>query len=146
MTTTARARTATPTARDTARGAAHDIPLWEWIAAAIGFALLVAAVWVLLSAGPMGPSRPPAVVVRAEPPVHVADGWLVRFEARNVGSETIADVRLQATLVRGSDVSETVEAHFDFLPARSSRRGGVYFTRDPTAGVVSIRAVGYQEP
>ena len=45
-----------------------------------------------------------------------------------------------------SQEPETAEATFDFLPARSRREGGLYFTNDPRIGALTLRAKGYADP
>jgi uncharacterized protein (TIGR02588 family) len=34
----------------------------------------------------------------------------------------------------------------DYVPPRSSREGGLWFSRDPRAGRLTLRATGYAEP
>jgi uncharacterized protein (TIGR02588 family) len=35
---------------------------------------------------------------------------------------------------------------FDYVPGHSVRQGGLFFTRDPRSGHLSVRARGYSAP
>jgi uncharacterized protein (TIGR02588 family) len=43
-------------------------------------------------------------------------------------------------------VVETSQATIDYLPQRSERRGGLFFTRNPEGLDLNLRAEGYSEP
>ena len=38
------------------------------------------------------------------------------------------------------------EAVLDYVPAGSDREGGLWFSRDPRAGQLTLRAKGYADP
>ncbi|WP_372052767.1 hypothetical protein P7L74_02100 (plasmid) [Tistrella mobilis] len=40
----------------------------------------------------------------------------------------------------------TTRKRIDYLPARSIRKGGILFDRDPAGAEVRMRAVGYADP
>lgn len=119
---------------------------WEWVAAAVSTALVLAVVGYVLYDAVARPQTPPSVTVRADS-VLVADGlWLVEFEARNHGHLTAAAVKVQGELMEGDSAVETSEAVLDYVPGESVRHGGLFFTRDPRAHQLRLRALGYQEP
>jgi uncharacterized protein (TIGR02588 family) len=132
------------------RGAAAGgvgVSRWEWVVAAAGALLLLGTVAVLLGVALGGPRTPPALTVRATSVQPVAGGWRVEIEARNTGGTTAANVELRGEL-RAADgsVAETAEVHVDYAPARGTATGGMFFTRDPRAHALVLRAVGYEEP
>lgn len=116
-------------------------PLLEWIAAAVGLILALAVMAVIArdafngSAG-MTPDIQ-VVAVRAQP---AASGWVVEFEARNLSPVTAAQVEIEGKLPDG----ETVTATIDYVPGRSSRRGGLFFSNEPRG--LELRPLGYQDP
>jgi len=119
---------------------------WEWVAAAVSTALVLAVVGYLLYDAVARPRTPPSVQVRADT-VLQADGlWLVRFQARNRGHETAAALKVEGELMQGDSSVETSEAVLDYVPGRSVRYGGLFFRRDPRAYRLELRAHGYQEP
>ena len=75
------------------------------------------------------------------------DRYLVQFRAFNQGGSAAAraDDRRGAHQVRTA-ATETSEAVLDYVPARSSREGGLWFSGDPRAGQLTLRATGYAEP
>ena len=49
-------------------------------------------------------------------------------------------------LVGPAGVVETSEMSFKFLPPRSPRKGGLYFSRDPRQFSLRLTALGYEAP
>jgi uncharacterized protein (TIGR02588 family) len=129
-----------------APGAYQPIPAVEWLVAVLGLLLVVGAVAFLTVDALRGTDRPPIIVVRADTTVALeGGGWLVRFTAENRGRETAAEVGIAGELRDGAD-TETSRATLDYLPGRSSRRGGLFFRRDPRAATLELRAEGYRAP
>ena len=58
-------------------------------------------------------------------------GYLVRLHAVNEGGSTAEGVVIEGVLRRGMEKAETSHTTLDFLPARSEKRGGLFFTLDP---------------
>lgn len=125
--------------------AAEAIPVAEWIAAGIGLALVIGALWVLLSHG-LGDREPPDVSLRVVEVQRTTGGWLVQFEARNGGDETASELGVRGELVAGDSAMETAETTLDFLPGGSTRNGGLFFTRDPASAQLRLTAMGYRDP
>lgn len=122
------------------------IPLIEWIAAAVGFALVAATLGFLAFRAVSEDRTPPSIVLRVESVERVASGWLVRIRALNEGERTAADVKVEGTLKRGGKVVETAETSFKFLPPRSHRSGGLYFSQDPSQLELELAPKGYESP
>ena len=76
-------------------------------------------------------------MLRAQP---AGTGWVVEFEARNLSPVTAAQVTIEGRLADG----ETATATIDYVPGRSARRGGLFFSREPRGA--ELRALGYQDP
>ncbi|HEX6051595.1 MAG TPA: hypothetical protein VFZ21_20150, partial [Gemmatimonadaceae bacterium] len=124
-----------------------DISVWEWVTGAIGFVLVVASVWILVASAMRETDQPPAVSVRVTSFHRAPDGWVAQIEVRNGGDLTAADLHVVGVLADSAGaVVEQAEARIDFLPGGSVRRGGLFFTRDPRSGRLSVRSIGYQEP
>ncbi|HEU4883750.1 MAG TPA: TIGR02588 family protein [Longimicrobium sp.] len=119
---------------------------WEWVAAAVSTALVLAVVGYLLYDGVVRPRTPPAIEVAADTVLHAGALWLVEFRATNGGHETAASVKIEGDLMQGDSSVEASEAVLDYVPGRSVRHGGLFFTRDPRAYRLELRAHGYQEP
>lgn len=119
---------------------------WEWIAAIVSLLLVLAAIGYLLREGMRAPESPPEVLLRVDTVIEQRRGFLVEYEARNLGRETAAAVRVEGTLGPDAAVVERSESTLDFLPGESSRRGGLFFTRDPRQHGLRIRATGYELP
>ncbi len=120
--------------------------LVQWAFAILGLALVVgsAAFMVYRAVGIDG--GPPALSVRWSAAVRQRDGWLLPFTAINGGGEPAAQVWIEASIIATDGSRETSRTVLDYVPAHSERRGGLVFRTDPTAGQLTIRALGYTEP
>ena len=119
---------------------------WEWVAAAVSTALVLAVVGYMLYDAVARPQTPPSITVQADSVLRANGLWLVEFQARNHGHQTAAQVKVEGALMDGGEAVETSEAVLDYVPGESVRRGGLFFTRDPRAHRLELRALGYQEP
>lgn len=113
--------------------------------AGIGLALLLASVGYLLYDG-NGRSQPPAPVIRMLSIEQQQGRFLVRVQAVNESRATAAALRVEGTLRRGSEVLERSELEFDYLPGRSTRDGGLFFTADPRSLQLELSARSYRAP
>jgi uncharacterized protein (TIGR02588 family) len=125
-------------------------PWWQWLVAGIGGLLLLVTVGDLLYAGLVAVGGPPAVeltVVRVEPtPEH---RYLAVIQATNTGGNTVAGLKIEGDLRERDGTSiEHGEFTLDYLPAGSSRTGGLFFSRDPHSRDVELKLhpSGYHEP
>lgn len=119
----------------------------EPVAGAIGLVLTLSVVGLLIRHAVTDDDQPPAVTVAAERVVALpAGGYVVEFAARNrARTATAAQLRIEGRLtVAGT--TETAEATLDYVPARSVKRGGLYFGSDPRRGKLELRPVGFSEP
>jgi uncharacterized protein (TIGR02588 family) len=123
-----------------------DIPLFEWLVAAIGLVLVTGSIAFLLYEAVRGSEAPPDVIVRVESVSPVEAGYLVRFRAVNRGGQTAAGLLVRGDLKGEAEVVETSEARLDYLPAGSERQGGLYFRENPDRFRLEIRARGYERP
>ncbi len=120
---------------------------WEWAAAALGSAVVIATVIFLVYQGLTAPAHPhPNVVIRRGFTARVANGYLVRLDVENRGDATAASLQVQGTLLAGTDTVEQTQATLDFVPAHATRRAGLFFARDPAHYQLSVRPLGYDTP
>jgi len=113
----------------------------------VGLALVVGMLVFLGREALAGDESPPSLDVRVESVSPSGDGYLVRFKASNTGGSTAAQVRVVGVLGPPDAAPvETSEVVLDYVPATSERRGGLFFSHDPRAQPLRLRAQGYQEP
>lgn len=128
------------------RKPAVETPLLEWVSAAIGLiltlGLLGAVGWEALDAD----DSPPAVQVEAMAATRTASGYVLEVRVANHGGSPAAQVAIEGELALPDGRVETSDATFDYLPDHSTRAGGMFFTGDPRAGKLTLRAKGYVEP
>jgi uncharacterized protein (TIGR02588 family) len=91
-------------------------------------------------------SSPPDVVLHVEHIQRVHSGFLVTIRAANQGGHTAAGLLVSGVLKDGDTVVEQRHAHFQYVPAESERRGGLYFMRDPRHFTLSLRPEGFERP
>lgn len=76
----------------------------------------------------------------------MSSGYRVEFVARNVGSATTAQLRIEGELRIDGTLEERSVAIMDYLPGHSERKGGLFFRRDPRTGQLRIYTTGYEKP
>ncbi len=122
---------------------------WEWAAAAVGAAILVAIVGFLTYESIARPPQPrPEIVANAAAPVPLAHGaFLVPIAVENLGHATGAGVSVSGTLI-GPDgaVVEASTVTFSFVAQHSTETGGLYFAADPRTLRLVLRVEGYTDP
>ena len=117
----------------------------EWTVFGASLVLIASVATLLLYQHVTSGDRPASLVTTVGSAVETAGGYAVPVEVRNEGDVTAEDVRLQATLTLESG-TETGEAVIPYVPYRSRRRAWIAFSRDPRAGAVTVRVLGYREP
>lgn len=125
---------------------ATTVPALEWATAALGGLLVLAVIGFLLWQGIGGGDGPPRVSVSVAQVTAQPDGFHVGFVARNDGDATTMALTIEAALTPAGGQVERLDTVIDYLPARSTRRGGFVFASDPRQGRLELRAVSYQEP
>ena len=78
--------------------------------------------------------------------VEQRNGWLVLVRAFNEGGGAATVVTIGGELTAPDGTVESAELCLDYLPSWSDRQGGLFFTRDPRAHDLKVRALGYAEP
>lgn len=120
--------------------------MWEWVVAGVSALVVTGVIVSLFYQELTSPDSPPLVVVTASGIVELERGYLVEFVARNEGHSTAAEVEIEGRLERTAGGVEIATVVLDFVPARATRRGGLYFDSDPRAGTLTLDAGGYREP
>ncbi|HEY0969964.1 MAG TPA: hypothetical protein VGE02_03190 [Gemmatimonadales bacterium] len=123
------------------------ISRWEWLTAAVGLVLVLAAIGYLTYEAVIEDDLPPVMSVVADSVTTAGGVHQVHFTVSNLGGKAGAAVVVEGRLSGGPDGDEeTSETTLDYVPARSERMGGLFFSRDPRAGRVELRALGYSVP
>lgn len=121
-------------------------PLLEWIASAIGLLLILTVLGFIGWQAMNDPGSSPAIIVRATDVSSVPGGYRVIFRAENTGGTAAAQVRIEGTLSAGSGEPQTSSVILDYIPGHSAREGGLFFSQDPQAGDLALRASGFANP
>jgi uncharacterized protein (TIGR02588 family) len=124
----------------------HTPTVWEWAAAALGLLLVGGALGFLFYQALTGYEAPPDVRVQVLDVHQVGHGYLVEIRVRNYGNTTAAELTIEGELRQGDEPLETSHSTFDYVPARSQRTGGLFFTRDPRQFRLELGPKGYQKP
>ena len=122
------------------------IPISEWIAASIGVVLVAASIAILVHGAMTSPASAPRLAIRVTSIERAGEEFLVILEVTNDGGSTAADARIKAELRVHGVAVEHSETTIDFVPPKSTRRAGVFFSREPRAGRLALRVSGYREP
>jgi uncharacterized protein (TIGR02588 family) len=125
---------------------AKRTPVLEWIAAAIGLALLLFVFGVIAREALIGsPDQAPAIEVTVRRVMPAGAGFVVEFEAVNRSGATAAAVAIEGVLGEGPG-AETSSATLDYVAGEARAQGGLFFRRDPRGERLVVRALGYQAP
>jgi uncharacterized protein (TIGR02588 family) len=133
-------------------GGGHEEPkgnktsTWEWIIAAIGALVVLSAVTIMLYEAFSSPSTPPKIEVVVDSIVDTEYGWVVEFRVRNHGQQTAAGLVVEGELRSDTGTIEKAQVTIDYVPAESSRRGGLLFTHDPRRYALEVKGKGYDRP
>jgi uncharacterized protein (TIGR02588 family) len=122
------------------------IPILEWIVAGIGVLLVASVIGFFLYEAFAGNQMPPQVKLSIGPVIQTSNGYLIQITAVNQGGSTAKGVVIEGELRRDIETVERSELTIDFLPPRSEKRAGLFFTRDPRAFKLQVRPFGYEEP
>ncbi len=120
--------------------------LLEWVCAGIGFALVCAAIGFIAYQGITHKDAPPQVSFSVASIVELDRGFVVSLRAINRGGRTLADVKVEGEIRGPSGSVETSEMSFSYLPPRSERKGGLFFTSDPRRYELKLTAKGFESP
>ena len=128
------------------RQESNAIPIWEWIVAALGFILVASVIGFLLYEALGENQMPPDVKLSVVSVVKTGNGYRVKITVVNQGGTTAEGVVVEGTLRRGTEPIERSQTTIDYLPPRSEKRAGLFFTRDPRQFELQVRPFGYEEP
>ncbi len=120
-------------------------PALEWIASALGLILVVGSLGLILYDA-FDQDTLPRLEARAGPVISVNSRHLVQVTVWNRGGSTAAMVNIQGVLRRGTKTIETAATTFDYVPAHSSTEGGMFFTHNPRAYQLQLKANAYMDP
>ena len=122
------------------------IPIWEWIVAGVGLLLVAGVIGLLLYETFSGNRLPPDIKLSVDSVVQTRNGFLVRITAVNHGTITAEGVDIEGELRGGAEQPEQSRTTIDYLPPRSKKQAGLFFTRDPRQFELHVRPLGYEEP
>jgi len=123
-----------------------DIPLLERIVAFVGLILVSGSIGFLVYQAVTRNSSPPDIILNISSITTISNGYLVKFQAMNEGESTAKGLTVEGQLKDSNEEIETSETTLDYLPSRSKREGGLFFTKDPRQFELQLRALGYELP
>jgi uncharacterized protein (TIGR02588 family) len=119
----------------------------EWVAGAVGLVLTLALIgFIGWEAFTRSEGVVPQVRVTLEEIRPIEDGYLAKIVAHNATGQTAQGVEIEGTLMQGGQEVEKSTVTLDYIPGGSDAQAGLYFTRDPSAGELQLRALGYAQP
>ena len=122
-------------------------PHWlEWVTGVFSTLLVLTMIGWIAAQAILQPDTPPDFRSEMSAIGPVKDGFLVEFEIFNDGTSTAASVEVRGELTEADRPAEVVQATFDYIPGKSSVRGGFLFAQNPEGRDIRIRAIGYTEP
>jgi uncharacterized protein (TIGR02588 family) len=125
---------------------APQVPWLEWVASGIGLLLVLGVFGVIGWQAFNGATMPPVIIVEVNNVASVEGGYRVLFRARNTAGKAAAQVEIEGTASTAAADAETSRVVFDYIPGHSERQGGLFFSRDPRSGALSLRATGFSDP
>lgn len=119
----------------------------EWAVAAVGAALLAAAIGYLSWHGLTREAGPPDLVVEEVGRAAGQGGHRVAVSVRNVGRAAAAQVVVAGELMEeGGAVAEEAETMLDYVAIGSSRQAWLVFSHDPAGYALRLGVKGMAKP
>lgn len=122
----------------------------EWTVFALGLALVLAVVGVLVAQALRHDDAPPILGVLVDEPRRPEGAhpphFVVPITVTNDGDRAAEWVLVELTLVQGDRVLERSELRVPDLPRRSRRSAAFILQHDPQSGALRTRVLGYSEP
>jgi len=132
--------------RSQPQGGSDGIPREEWIVGAMGLLLTIGVIGFLLYHALGGNRLPPDVKLRIDSIVQTSNGYVVEIRAVNEGESAAAGVIIEGALKKGAEQIERSQTTIDYLPSKSEKKAGLFFTQDPRHLQLNLRPLGYSEP
>lgn len=123
-----------------------DIPVLEWVAAALGLALTALVVGVIAWEAFDTDATPPAMRIAVQSISPAAGGYVAEIALTNEGGQPAGQVTVEGVLAASDGAPEVSEVTFDYVPDHSTRKGGLFFRADPRGRELQLRAEGFVEP
>ncbi len=121
-------------------------PVVEWIFAAAGLILVIAAIGTTLYRAVTETVSPPILEISVDKIEPATNGYLIEFRITNTGNQTAAGLTIEGTLKKGQETEEMSTITLTYAPANSVRQGGLFFTKNPNEFELQIRPLGYEKP
>ena len=122
------------------------IPIWSWVAAALGLILVAGSVGFMLYQHFAENRTPPLVAIEVQSVVPSGKGYVVTIDVTNRGNEVASGLVIEGVLTEAATPVETSTITIDYVPSGSHRQAGLYFTRDPGRFNLEIQPKGYVDP
>lgn len=117
----------------------------EWAIFAVSALLILTVVAVLVVDWAQHGSAPPAFRTTVRAVRLVPGGYQVPVEVQNVGEQAAAEVRVEARLDVGGEVTDA-EQTIDFLAPEEDMTVTFVFEHDPRNGALSASVTAFSEP
>lgn len=125
----------------------QETPALEWLAAVIGFVLVVSTIGYLIYSAVTQGDSPPNLMITNYTISKSGNSYLVQFTLSNTGENNAAEITVEGKITEGEKDLETSAVTIDYAPAHSTREGGLLFKNEPIKDKnFEIRAVGYKKP
>lgn len=121
-------------------------PHWiEWLTGLVSAGIvLTVIIWIAKDAF-QDQATTPDLTVSVFMTERRSDGFQVSFEVANRSSATASQVSVNAEILDGSDTVEKAGTILDYVPGKSTARGGLIFRNDPT-GRVNFHVSAFNDP
>lgn len=118
---------------------------WEWATAAVGGAMICAAIGYMVWSGLTTREGPPFLELERVATTQTGTSYLVEVLIRNQGPSTAASAQIEGQIAGPDGALETSVATVDFVPPNSSRTAFLQFSKNP-AGRLELRVKGMAQP
>ncbi len=117
----------------------------EWSVFALSALLITGVISFLVYESAAIGNAPPDIHLQVGTPEPRTGYFAVPIEVINKGDHTAEGVHIEVAL-KTEGQEETGDFEIAFLPRRGSREAWVTFKRDPGAGKLEARVLGYEKP
>lgn len=118
----------------------------EYVVAALGCVLVFGSIAFMVYTEVVASDKPPMLNVAVKKVERLDSGYLVTFDVKNEGEYAAASATVKGELISDGKAKETRTTTVAYVPAKSTRSGGLFFSSDPDEHKLEINAMGYSEP